>query len=177
VSYSKISAARREGEAAAKALQDRLGPLSIPVPISEIAISQGCLVKGSPLEADLSGMAFIKNGLKVIIYNAAHHPNRQRFTIAHELAHHLLDSAILENTIHVDKGTLRRDNLSAEGTDKIEIRANAFAACLLMPEHLVRAACPQSIDLENDAIVAHLARRFGVSQAALTNRILNLSLD
>ena len=177
MSFSKITAARHEGEVAAKNLLDRLGPLPAPIPIAEIAIAEGCLVKASPLEADLSGMAFIKNGVKVIVYNAAHHPNRQRFTIAHELAHHVLDQAILKKTIHVDRGTLRRDNLSAEGTDRIEIRANAFAACLLMPEHLVRAACPQSIDLENDALVTQLARKFGVSQAALTDRILNLSLD
>lgn len=121
-------------------------------------------------------MAFIKEGQKFIVFNAAHHPNRQRFTIAHELGHHLMHQRMLAESVHVDKGILRRDSQSSGGTDEIEISANAFAACILMPERILRKAIPQSIDLENDELVAKLAQSFGVSQAALTNRILNLSL-
>jgi Zn-dependent peptidase ImmA (M78 family) len=146
------------------------------VPIKEIAIAEGCTVRPTELADELSGMAFIKDGQKFIVYNAMHHPNRQRFTIAHELAHHVLDYRMLAQSVHVDKGILRRDNLSSGGTDKIEISANAFAACVLMPERLIRAAVPRSIDLEDEALVSSLAQKFAVSQVALTNRILNLSL-
>lgn len=177
MSYAKISSARRRGESFANNLLARLGKLSVPVPIREIAIAEGCVVRSSMLAADLSGMAFIKDGQKHIIYNAAHHANRQRFTIAHELGHHIMDEAVLKRSVHVDRGVLRRDNLASAGIDKIEIAANAFAASILMPETLVRDVCPDSIDLEDDVIVTRLARAFGVSTAAFTNRVLNLSLD
>ena len=39
----------------------------------------------------------------------------------------------LEHAVHVDRGSLRRDALAAEGVDPIEIEANSFAAELLMP--------------------------------------------
>ncbi len=177
MSYQKVSKARRKGEANARDLLAKLGQLSLPVPIREIAIAEGCVVKSSVLDDELSGMAFIKHGQKHIVYNAAHHSNRQRFTIAHELGHQIMDEAVLKRSVHVDRGTLRRDSLSAEGIDEMEIAANAFAASILLPEYLVRAVCPEGIDLEDDNKVKTLAKAFGVSQAAFTNRILNLSLD
>jgi Zn-dependent peptidase ImmA (M78 family) len=173
----KISFSRRKGEGAAETLLTRISPIKAPVPIKEIAISIGCQVRSSVLEDDLSGMAFIKDGQKFIIYNALHHPNRQRFTIAHELGHHLMDARMLASSVHVDKGVLRRDSFSAGGTDPIEIAANAFAASILMPSALLVQVCKQSIDLEDDQTLAKLAKYFGVSQTALSNRILNLSLD
>ncbi|MEM7667324.1 MAG: ImmA/IrrE family metallo-endopeptidase [Pseudomonadota bacterium] len=177
MSYLKVSRARQRGETFARALLAKLGAVSLPVPIREIAIAEGCIVKSSVLDSELSGMAFIKDAQKHIVYNAAHHSNRQRFTIAHELGHHIMDETVLRRSVHVDRGTLRRDSLSADGIDKMEIAANAFAASVLMPEELVRTECPDGIDLENDAAVLRMAKAFGVSQAAFTNRILNLSLD
>lgn len=177
MSYTKISNARRKGEDSARQLLSRIGAQHAPIPVREIAVAEGCSVRSSILEGDLSGMAFVKEGQKHIVYNAAHHPNRQRFTIAHELGHHIMDAAVLRRSVHVDRGVLRRDSLSSDGIDKMEIAANAFAACVLMPEELVRSACPQSIDVEDEETVNRLAKIFGVSQAAFTNRILNLSLD
>lgn len=177
MTFKKISLARRKGEVAAHNLLNKLDAPSAPIPIREIAIAEGCVVRSSVLEDKLSGMAFVKDGLKHIVYNASHHSNRQRFTIAHELGHHIMDAAVLKSSVHVDRGTLRRDDLSSDGIDSMEIAANAFAASVLMPEALVRAACPDGIDLEDDVEVGRLARKFGVSQAAFTNRVLNLSLD
>lgn len=177
MSYPAISRARAKGEHAAENLLMRLRIVAAPVPIKEIAVAEGCNVKATVLADDLSGMAFVKDGQKFIVYNATHHPNRQRFTIAHELAHHVLHAKMLSASVHVDKGVLRRDSLSSGGTDEIEISANAFAACILMPVKLIRAEFPRSIDLENDEVVRRLAQKFGVSTVALTNRILNLSLS
>jgi Zn-dependent peptidase ImmA (M78 family) len=176
MTYRTISKAREKGEKAAGILLERLASLSTPIPIKEIAIAEGCSVRSTPLADDLSGIAFIKDGQRYIVYNAVHHPNRQRFTIAHELGHHLMDYKMLAQSVHVDRGVLRRDSMSSGGIDEIEIAANAFAACLLMPERLIRLVLRQSIDLEDEALVGQLARKFGVSSAALTNRILNLSL-
>ena len=177
MTFQRISRARRKGEDAARKLLDRLGSLTLPIPIKEIAVSEGCIIRSTALDDELSGMAFIKDGQKFIVYNAIHHVNRQRFTIGHELGHHIMDESILRNSVHVDRGTLRRDNLSSDGIDSIEIAANAFAASLLMPELRVRALIPSTIDLEDEQLVGKLAKSFGVSQAAFTNRVLNLSLS
>ncbi|WP_390550800.1 ImmA/IrrE family metallo-endopeptidase [Qipengyuania sp. MTN3-11] len=176
MTYPRITKARAKGERVAALLLDRIGSIALPIPIKEIAISEGCAIRSAALEDDLSGMAFIKEGQKHIVYNALHHINRQRFTIAHELGHHLMDATVLRTSVHVDKGTLRRDNFSSDGIDEMEIAANAFAASVLMPENLVREMCPRSLDLEDDRAVYRLAKLFAVSQAAFTNRILNLSL-
>lgn len=176
MSFQTITRARRKGEKVASDLLARMPSIALPVPIKSIAAAEGCTVRSTLLEDDLSGMAFIKDEQKFIVYNASHHPNRQRFTIAHELGHHLMDYRMLAHSVHVDRGVLRRDRLSSDGIDDIEIAANAFAASVLMPEHLVRKACPSSIDLENDRVVGQLAQQFAVSHAAFTNRVLNLSL-
>ncbi len=176
MTFAQISKARRSGEAAAHKVMGRWPSLTLPVPIKEIAVAEGCRLQAMVLEDDLSGMAFIKDGQKNIVYNVLHHNNRQRFTIAHELGHHIMHEKMLKHSVHVDKGVLRRDNISSGGFDDIEISANAFAASVLMPEHLVRKVCPASLDLEDDALVQKFARMFGVSGAAFTNRILNLSI-
>jgi Zn-dependent peptidase ImmA (M78 family) len=118
--------------------------------------------------------AFIKDGVPIIGVNSLHHPNRQRFTLAHELAHIQLHRDQLENAVHVDKGSLRRDLLSAAGTDSTEREANAFAAELLMPPALLAAALDgRTLDLENEELVAGLAKRFRVSTMALQHRLQN----
>ena len=55
----------------------------------------------------------------------------------------MLHASELKKAVHVDKGSLRRDRVSAAGTDMLEIEANAFAAELLMPrsfslQHLMK---------------------------------------
>jgi Zn-dependent peptidase ImmA (M78 family) len=105
--------------------------------------------------------------------NALHAPTRKRFTLAHELGHVILHRDVLETSgVHVDKGILRRDNLASEGTDDREIEANNFAAELLMPEPLLKAALEgRNLDLEDDEAVQALAKRFNVSATALQYRI------
>ncbi|WP_332819090.1 ImmA/IrrE family metallo-endopeptidase [Sphingopyxis sp.] len=174
---TKITKARQNGEARADELLSKYNPQQAPVPIREIAISEGCLVNGLVLDDDLSGMAFVRNGQSVIIFNSAHHPNRQRFTIAHELAHHTMHKSMMLEGVHVDKGILRRDISSSMGVDDREVEANAFAATLLMPKSLIIRYANTSIDMENEQVVAQLAKIFGVSSAAFTNRLLNLSLN
>jgi Zn-dependent peptidase ImmA (M78 family) len=81
-------------------------------------------------------MRRIKDGTGVIGVNNNHHRNRQRFTIAHEIAHYRLH--------HVGKvfndatPVFFRDTTSAAGQSPQEIVANAFAAELLMPENKLR---------------------------------------
>ena len=163
--------ARRE----AQALLEQHAIKAVPVPVERIAKSLGIRVEYAPLDDELSGLAHIRDDVPIIGINALHAPNRQRFTLAHELGHVRLHHRELERAVHVDRGSLRRDALSAEGVDTIEIEANAFAAELLMPTRLLISALERHpVDLEDDRAVAALAKRFRVSDAAMRYRLNSL---
>ncbi len=160
-------------EAAKKVLAEA-SVRSAPVPIERIVKARGITLQFAPLGDELSGMAYIKDGLKIIGVNALHHPNRQRFSIAHELAHHILHVPEISEAIHVDRGfrVLHRNKVSAEGSDPLEVEANAFASELLMPDALLADAIGDTgLDLDDDAAVEALARRFKVSASAMRNRL------
>ncbi len=145
-----------------------------PVPVERIVKSLGISLQYAPFDEDLSGMAFVRDGIRIIGVNALHHPNRQRFSIAHELAHHELHAPTLHGEVHVDKTfrVLLRDDVAAQGVDSKEIEANAFAAELLMPLDLLKPLIdPAGLDLEDDERVATLARRFRVSPSAMRFRL------
>jgi Zn-dependent peptidase ImmA (M78 family) len=157
-----------------------LGQLSIkspPAPVEKIAKALGAQVRFAPFDNELSGMVYVKDGLPIIGVNALHHPNRQRFTIAHELGHLELHRDMITTAIHVDKDfpALMRDSNSATGMEKIEIEANQFAAALLMPRTMIQQALAGSqFDIDDDGPMEALAKKFRVSKQALEYRIRNL---
>lgn len=163
--------------AAARSILREFGVSSPPVPVDRIIKSRKIVLQYAPLEEDLSGMAFIKDGIGIIGVNALHHPNRQRFSAAHELAHHVLHADKIREAVHVDKGirVLFRNGASTLGTEPMEIDANAFASELLMPGELLSAALAEGgVDIEDEAAVEGLARRFRVSPAAMRFRLSRL---
>ena len=169
-----------EGEA--QKLLDELGIATTPVPVEKIARQLGAQLRYSPLDEALSGMVYVKDGVPIIGVNALHHPNRQRFTIAHEIAHLRLHIEHIKNAVHVDKefpvSVLRRDATSTTGTERLEIEANQFAAALLMPKRILSqtmAAAHTDIDVEPP--LEDWAKRFKVSKATLEFRIRNLSQE
>jgi hypothetical protein len=87
---------------------------------------------------------------------------RRRFSIAHEIGHFVLHPA---RARHERGGTVN------EAMRTQEREADAFAAELLMPEHLVRRAA-----LEDGADVRRLADRFEVSETAMSLRLRRLGL-
>jgi Zn-dependent peptidase ImmA (M78 family) len=166
-----------EARQAARAIVRRFGVTTPPVDVEGITRQLGIHLRHQALDDELSGMAFISSGSKYIVVNSSHHPNRQRFTIAHECGHHVLHEDWLRQGIHVDKGILKRDPLSSAGRDLKEIAANAFAAELLMPRALVAAAIPRDFDVladEESAEIKRIAGQFQVSPAALHIRLVNL---
>jgi Zn-dependent peptidase ImmA (M78 family) len=121
-------------------------------------------------------MLVVKDGHGVIGVIANHHPNRRRFSVAHEIGHYLLhrDSA----SVFVDAAPVFfRDGTSSAGTEQQEVEANAFAAELLMPAATLRDRLEQqAIGTYEDAAVLRLARALGGSTQALTIKLVSLGL-
>jgi Zn-dependent peptidase ImmA (M78 family) len=160
---------RQDATEQAEALLKASGVKELPVPVDAIARQSNVAVQYIPLDDEISGMSFIKNGVAVIVVNAGHHPNRQRFTLAHELAHHVLHTSYLTKNVHVDTAVLQRNEKSSEGRDLKEVEANAFAAELLMPKGFLKAI--GRVDANNDAKIAEIARQFKVSPTAMAIRL------
>jgi len=159
---------------AARTLLGKAGVRSAPVPIERIIKLRGIILQYAPLADDLSGMAYIRDGVGIIGVNALHHPNRQRFTAAHELAHHELHPEHIRNEVHVDKvfRVLWRDTMTTLGIDPKEIEANAFAAELLMPRSFLEDLVdPRALDVDDDEKIESLARKFRVSPSAMRYRL------
>jgi Zn-dependent peptidase ImmA (M78 family) len=97
---------------------------------------------------------------------------RRRFTIAHEFGHYLLHEGISE---HVNYGyrVNFRDQESSLARDVEEIEANFFAASLLMPRSMLDA-CGAVHAVDSDVLVRNLAKRFQVSQHAMSLRLANV---
>ena len=105
---------------------------------------------------------------------------RKRFSIAHEIGHHVLGHQFEDGQVHVDRGHIitPRDSRSSTGEDPREVEANQFAAALLMPQSLIRAravALSKGSALRDDHVV-QLAKEFEVSQQAMTIRLTTLGL-
>jgi Zn-dependent peptidase ImmA (M78 family) len=162
----------REREVAvqqARSLLARSDSKTLPVAVEAIARQCQISVQYVPLDDEISGMAFIRNDVAIIVVNAVHHPNRQRFTLAHELAHHILHANDLRDHVHVDTAVLQRNEKSSAGNDIKEVEANSFAAELLMPQALLKAF--GRVDVNDEWKVAELARKFRVSPAAMAIRL------
>jgi Zn-dependent peptidase ImmA (M78 family) len=148
-----------------------------PVPVEDIAKAEGLTIIQTVYSGDVSGALIRANGIVGIAVNATHHPNRRRFTVAHELAHFTLK----HEGEHVDSDftIIRRDDKSSEANDSFEIDANAFAACLLMPREFLlrdlRVNFNGDYDFSEDYLDT-IAKRYRVSTTALNYRLVNLGL-
>lgn len=113
----------------------------------------------------VSGSLFEENKKWIIAINKKHAPQRQKFTMAHELGHYLM---------HRDDGVQFQDivffRTSESKSNSIEYAANEFAANLLMPEEEMR----NFIDNENVKKLSDLANIFGVSANAVSYRVQKL---
>jgi hypothetical protein len=154
---------------------------SPPIPVERVAIQLGLQVERAPLGDGISGLLVIQDGRGMIGVSVTQPPVRQRFTIAHEIGHFVLHKDVMP--VFIDKQFLRpyltafRDTSSSTGEDWLEREANAFAAALLMPADMVRAAVAElGFDVADDEVIEDLSRLFQVSRQAMTFRVANLSL-
>ena len=81
-----ILQARRRAER----LATECGVKSAPVDIEAVARHVGLRVVRTTLGGDISGLLVTREGVSMICVEERHHENRRRFTIAHEIGHHVL---------------------------------------------------------------------------------------
>ncbi len=162
-------------ERAAFALLSRLGIDEPPVDVANVTKLLGISLQLADLGDDCSGMLVRAEGGAVIGVHYAHPPNRQRFTIAHELGHFELH----EGGTYVDRSTTLRLRSSANNSGSVveEREANQFAAALLMPAPWLRRELKMhAVDLGDDESLRALCDKFGVSNQAMMYRLMNLGL-
>lgn len=163
---------KQQIEAKANQLLEKHRTLFAPIDVLDIIDAEGIHLVVDEMDDDHSGFLLVENGVATIAINEAHHPNRQRFTAAHELGHYILHSQGRDR-FFVDKAYFRGPEASA-GTQAAEIEANRFAACLLMPAEMLKeyASRQPLTDLE----IYRLSTVFEVSEQAMTLRLTNLGL-
>jgi Zn-dependent peptidase ImmA (M78 family)/transcriptional regulator with XRE-family HTH domain len=151
----------RDGEDLADLVRQGLGLGRGPIAdVAELAEQHfGLDVLAWPTGKAVSGLCAHGEGVAVILVSTAFPRGHQRFTAAHELAHHLLRDP---RAIVVDS------DLYAAATP-MEKRANAFAAALLMPAAGLRdVVAGRAV---SEPVLAELMRHFGVSLSALLYRL------
>lgn len=111
----------------------------------------------------------------VVSVNASESGARQRFTAAHELAHYLLHRDLMDDGKRMQRHV---DTLYAGEQDgdvifkrSHEIEANRIAAQIIMPKKLVEQ------EYKKNPEAAALAKKFGVSKAAMEIRLKTLGLS
>lgn len=140
----------------------------IPVKLGALAKELGIEVSAATLSPGVSGeirRESIDNGEQRyrIRINRHEKKERQRFTLAHEIAHFLLHREKIGDGLEDD--VLYRSKLS----NNLEYEANRFAAELIMPQAALRI---ELVNIEPDEQTAEeLAMKFGVSKDAMTIRL------
>ena len=138
-----------------------------PLDVSTLTQKLGIIMRMEAMKGDESGSLKKdkKTGKWIITVNSLHHPNRQRFTIAHELGHYIK---------HNNVADLFEDNVFFRNGDQnnYETEANKFAAEILMPEESFRRYIS-----EVSKQVIDIAEKFGVSSMAVRVRAKQLGYE
>lgn len=113
------------------------------------------------MPAGLDGCAWQTDQQRLVIANKTPRWARQRFTLAHELGHILAGDAqdLISETMHTSS------------SKQSEMRANAFAACFLVPDHEVTALIDGPVTKD---IFMGLVNHFKVSPKSMAFRLKNL---
>jgi Zn-dependent peptidase ImmA (M78 family)/DNA-binding XRE family transcriptional regulator len=123
----------------------------------------GLLAFSLALGPDAGDAAYVEVGdLGVAIVNGMAEPGRRRFSLAHELGHHLVGDAYEPEP-----------RLGAAGTERM---FNAFAAYFLMPRSAVQSTWDEFSSRPSRFAAVAVAVRFRVSWSAACNQLRNLGL-
>ena len=157
-------AGQRDEEVTAERTRSDLG-LGDQAPIADIlaAVEElaGIPVTVARLPKGIAGMYVRRREQPFIFVNGSHPPVRQRFTIAHELGHH-----VLGHRQRIDES----QDVFGSPKDPDEVAANYFAGAFLVPRTAVRNWADRHAERPRDLeLVVRTAAFFGVS--ARTARI------
>jgi len=157
-------------ERKAEEVLEAFGKRTLPIAIEEVATHFGLRIGKGPSE-EFSGLLLRKDDSALIGINDNESPQRQRFTIAHEIGHYLLHPA--------KEAFVDYRNSSIPRTPK-EREADAFAAALLMPKkEIVRdyTAAMKGMAFDEghfEKVVTLLANNYDVSEEAMKIRLMTL---
>lgn len=136
----------------------------LPVAVGAIAKDLGLIILKSTMPGSISGEIRETEGVVTIKVNRHDVKERQRFTIAHEIAHFLLHRERLASGITDD--VLYRSRLS----DDLEREANRLAADIIMPASLIEQELLAHSALKLDDRYKKVAELAQVSLAAIKIR-------
>lgn len=157
------------GETAANSLRFELELGAGVVDLREVMRRLGLIFVANDFGEDGGDGRYVKTGDQavVVVNTRVQHSGRVRFTIAHEIGHHMLHSEGLTNVAFVD------DQVGGGGTkDPKEVEADAFAAYLLAPTKALKADVEALKTITFDDVV-DLMVRYGLSYRALAYRLNN----
>ncbi|WP_219909460.1 ImmA/IrrE family metallo-endopeptidase [Photobacterium leiognathi] len=139
---------------------------SYPMKLGLLAKDFGLIVKSATLPANISGeIKEYANGEIIIKINRHDVKARQRYTLAHEIAHFLLHRHLLGNGISDD--VLYRSQQSSA----VEQEANRLAADILMPaETVIPLYEKYKVDRKDIDIYEAIAGDIGLSTTAVKYR-------
>jgi Zn-dependent peptidase ImmA (M78 family) len=167
---------RSRPESDAALLLEQAGVKRPPVPVEKIAHFLGAQVAYEAFDGDVSGMLFREPDRTLIGVNSTHAATRQRFTLAHEIAHLRLHKG--RRAVFIDR--LVRVNWRDGTSDPEENQANAFAAELLMPRKFmtqeIERAVVRTRQIAPEQLIVDLAETFRVSQEVMRYRLINLGV-
>ena len=136
-----------------------------PVKVGALAEALGLRVVLATLPMNISGLIKPDGDTFVIKVNRFESKERQRFTIAHEIAHYLIHKSYISTGV-VDS-VLYRSKLSS----RLEAEANKLAADIIMPSDLVSNEVNKIRQYDHEQIVDSLAKVFSVSGQAMEIRL------
>ncbi|TGN59057.1 ImmA/IrrE family metallo-endopeptidase [Paracoccus liaowanqingii] len=134
-----------------------------PVPLGRIAQALGLQVLVSSLPAGVSGKIEKTGDNFTIRLNRNESRERQRFTLAHEIAHFLLHKDILQRTGEIEDTVLYRSGQP----QRIEFEANRLAADLIMPDEGIESDLRRLQTRFTEEAFDAVASEWQVSKAAL----------
>lgn len=117
---------------------------------------------------NVSGLLLVADGeIWVNEAEARQWDSRKRFTIGHELGHYVMHQEEARPTIFCRKVEVEDEGRSADrASTSAEREADAFAAAMLMPEHLFRDYVEK-----NGTAIPDLCAAFGTSEKATRYRV------
>ena len=140
-----------------------------PVKLGQLAKELDVSILVSSMTTGVSGQIKREDDRYIIRVNRHEARERQRFTIAHELAHFLLHRPIIDGS----PDGIKDNVLYRSGEpERVEFEANRLAADIVMPMHLVKKVLRDEFNgVVTEATIESLAERFQVLKAAMEIRL------